>query len=197
MSKYYYHGCSIDEMMEIMKCQTIKTQRDLGYEEGIGFNGLDYISVCSKLPDIEYKKEHIDDAYNRYIKNSFCFIISDEVNAIKTKYLDWKTMNLAYNDIANYINTHSGYSYSDIIDEYQIKGSISFDYIIGIGVPFNHLDKLEHSNNKDICYDYKIFKQIIEMAKLFSFDIIDTSKDHFLENYENEKAKKSYVLTKI
>ena len=34
------------------------------------------------------------------------------------------------------------------------------------------------------------------MAKLFSFDIIDTSKDHFLENYENEKAKKSYVLKK-
>ena len=96
MSKYYYHGIkpyvehieSIKWLIKIIESDGIKSRR-LTNQIPLytGFNGADYISVCSKEEFNEYMK-YPNNCFFKYIHSNYCFIISDEINAIKTNYFD-------------------------------------------------------------------------------------------------------------
>ena len=181
MSKYYYYGCRTDDMIEIIKTGEIKSQRKLGLTYGRGFNRLDYISVCNKCSDKEYEKykkrlKYYVDAYSMFIEDRFCFIISDEITAIKTEYLEHYSFSRY--QLNKYIDEHPETRYSDMIDEYQVKDSIPLKYIIGIGIPFNAL--LEGYIIDDL-------KVIMEITKSLNLDIINTNEVNFIEEYENKK----------
>lgn len=170
MSKYFYHGTSLYNMLDILQCGEIKSQRNLGYNFGIGNNGLDYISLCNKLDDSLYDN-YLHNAFIKYIKDNYCFIISDEVSAIKAEYNS---------------KLNKNYRYSDKIDEYQVKNSIGLDYIIGIGIPFSILSNISEERNSD---KKNILNNIIELAKIYNLDIIDTSDNNFVEKYELNKGR--------
>lgn len=195
MSKYYYHDChSLERMIEILKSGKIKTQRDLMFSCGDGFNGLDYVCVCNKCSDEEYQKPHINDAYKRYIKNGYCFIISDEVEAIKTEYLNYLTLGLTFEEAIQYSREHPENRWSDMIDEYQVYGSIRLKYIIGIGLPLDEFS--EHISDYVIYYVEEI-RNIIKISKELNLDIINTNDVNFIENYEREKNNNQYNKEKI
>ena len=48
MSRYFYHGIAIPDMLQVLQTGGLKCKRLLGQEEH-GFNGLDYISVVKNM----------------------------------------------------------------------------------------------------------------------------------------------------
>lgn len=183
MSKFYYHG--VDDLLTILKiidCGYIKSKRLLGYGKENDFNGLDYISLCNKGEDYMYEENKLN-SYENYIKNSFCFIISDKINAIKCNYID------IYNCDESQINGNSDERYSDMFDEWQIKDKISLNDIIGIGLPLNYLNKMKNYYSS---LDYQL-ERIYLLASMLNLDIVNTDEENFIEKYESKKAIKDGV----
>jgi len=181
VSKYFYHGTDLDNLISILqtkeiKCrrlireQNIKTSRKL-YDTTYGYNGLEYISICK--PNIYSCK--CNSAFKIFIKDSFCAIIDDDVDAIKVvdckneeekeKYADDYKMFLQ--DV-----NKSNIRFSDLKDEWQVKTCIPIDKIVGIAIPFKRI-------NNQYVYDPRKIKKLIELALENNLLIMDSSDDYF------------------
>ncbi len=191
MGKLFYHGmqprrttlCKIRKMLEIIDSGGLKSNRLLDNNLAHGYNGLDYISVCSREKFYKYFKKE-ESAFNIFIKNNFCFILSNEIGAIKTVYLDYDKIK-DYNDLVEYKNLFPNQQFSDLFDEWQVKDEIPLSYILGIGLPFKNLSKMK-------VWDYETLegiKQLYLFAKLFNWDIVDSSTVISFYNYEKLKTK--------
>ena len=126
MSKYFYHGTDLDNLISILLTKEIKCRRILS-EQNIktsirlhpsnpGYNGKEYISVC--MPNID--SFSINSAYKLFIKNSFCAIIDGNIDATKT--LDSSSQvvrNMYHSEYEQFKlnNEDSEYRFSDLKDE--------------------------------------------------------------------------------
>lgn len=192
MGVLFYHGmqprrsslCKIKTMLEIIDSGGLKSNRLLGNNLAQGYNGLDYISVCEGERFYKYlvRKES---AFKLFIKNNFCFILSSDISVVKPKYLNWNHFK-HYSDLVNYMNLFPDYQFSDLFDEWQVKDEISLDYVIGLGLPLKSLIRTH-------ILDVKITKELEHLymlARLFNWDIVDSSSFFSLYNYEKRKVKK-------
>lgn len=193
MSKYFYHGTrTIDTILQVFNCQEIQSQRLQGFEKSYGYNGLDYISLCKKEDNKEYVTRR-KNSFNGYIKGNFCFIISDEIDALKTEYKNCD--NMTYEELQIFLSEHSDTRYSDMFDEWQVRDSISLKYIVGIGLTIDKiLERIEDDKNKCFFYDVKSLLGIIKELKL---DIIDTCEEDFVEKYEAKLCNNEKCLEKL
>lgn len=194
MSKYYYHGTDQNSFFKILETGEIKCRRLIEEENinitrtidktiGPGSNGYEYISLCNK--NDFYDSE---DAYNTFIKNSYCFIISDEIEAIKTINMNDRTIMSKYGDEFHYFVNHNSDSeirFSIMRDEYQVKTKIPLSKIVGFGFPFKRVNKKQLDYLFSISYKFKL-------------DVVDTTDPYFIERYENFKScQKAKRLKKI
>lgn len=187
MSKYYYHGTDINSFIKILdtgeiKCrkliekENIVIRRSLDVTLGIGYNGWEYISLC-KLDDYSYEK---GSAYDVFVRGSFCFIISDEVHAIKPLDINSKEGKKEFSqEPLDFIfnRDDSELRFSDMKDEWQVKKRIPLTNIVGIGIPVR---KLEYYS--EIFYD---IQRALALAEIYHLDVVDSSKYKFIEEYES------------
>ena len=194
MSKFYYHGTDERSFFKIIETGEIKCRRLLEEEEIYidktcrldlpGCNGYEYISLCNKLLNPE--PPYYDSAYYTFILNHYCFIISDEVDAIKTIYrYDDSVIKLYEEEYDYYIHNDFGgdVRFSIMPDEYQVKTKITMDNIIGIGFPFKRLNK----EQIDLLFD---------LSYKLNLDVVDTSYPLFIEEYENMKVKQKKLINR-
>ena len=198
MSKYYYHGIrggidinsyTINRMFRILESGGLKSNKLLHNSKFGGYNGIDYISVCSKQ-DINMYSNYKTNAFFNYIYNNYCFIISDKVDAIKTNYIDSEAYDYHY--ILELMEHNPNIRYSDMFDEYQVKDEIPSNYIIGVGFPFN-INNVHLSGNV-----YKTFSKLHNLLDNLGLDIVDTSSIFFIkenENNKNNNDNKCKILT--
>lgn len=83
MSKYYYHGIQgndfgMKKTLKILTTGGIKCKRLLNQENFVGYNGLDYVSICKKEREVEYFHSKTNGFYS-FVRCNFCFIISDTI----------------------------------------------------------------------------------------------------------------------
>lgn len=191
MSKYFYHGLglsyfypdNITTVLEILTTGGIKCKRLLGKKK-FGYNGLDYVSVCKKYMEEEYHNAYGSTGFYKYVQDCFCFIISDDIDAVKTE-----TIPKAYwyfQDIVEKMKKHPEYRYSDMFDEWQVKEMIPLSSIIGIGVPIQWLKEVDWSFHRD---SLEVLRNIFSIAESLGLDIVDSTDKNFVENYELEKGK--------
>lgn len=193
MSKYFYHGVLFSHdafqiSYAILKSKRIKTKRELRFSANYGYNGMDYISVCRKE---SHPKEGQELAFDRYIYNHFCFILRDDLPAIKPIYIgDWSA-----EEYQAFILENEGEDLrmTDMIDEWQVKGGIPSSYIIGMGIPVAWIEK----NAMDFLpiITLRRLKKIIRLAEAFGIDIIDSSEEDFVERYEAEKENQKRITS--
>ena len=185
MSKYFYHGTDLDNLISILLTKEIKCRRILS-EQNIktsirlhpsnpGYNGKEYISVC--MPNID--SFSINSAYKLFIKNSFCAIIDGNIDATKT--LDSSSQvvrNMYHSEYEQFKlnNEDSEYRFSDLKDEWQVRYSIPLNKIVGIAIPFKRIN-----NN---IYNPKKVKLLINLAKSNNLIILDSSDKIFDEDYD-------------
>lgn len=192
MNRLFYHGmqprrsslCKIKTMLEIIDSGSLKSNRLLGNNLTHGYNGLDYISVCSREKIYKYFKKE-ESAFNLFIKNNFCFILSGDISVIKPKYLDWNCFE-HYDDLVNYINSFPGAQFSDLFDEWQVKDEIPLDYVVGLGLPLQSLSKIYNLDDKMM----KEIERLYMFARTFGWDIVDSDSFFSFYNYEKGKVKK-------
>lgn len=190
MGCFFYHGIretydAIAILYQIMKTKEIKSKRRLRYDEEdmYGFNGLDYVSVCKKEDSSGSEDDSIH-AYDTYVQNHFCLILRDDLPVIKPEVL---TLPNGENYDREWIRKIGASStrYTDMVDEWQVKDTIPFSYVVGIGIPMKNLSHY-------FCGIFTIvnlvrFKKILAMIEALGLDIIDSSQPNFAENYEKEK----------
>ena len=195
MSKFYYHGvgnimCNpyiSEKMINIIKSGGLKSKKFLNLNIRGGYNGMDYVSVCKKEEKNLYEKYPIS-AFYQYIHNKCCFIISDEISAIKTKYItedeiDYDESKTRYCCLLELVQNNEGIRYSDMFDEYQVYESIDLEHILGIGLPLDIYD----SNLLDSIKEN--IKPLCDLAISLGLDIVDTRDDNFVEKYEEKMYK--------
>lgn len=179
MSKYFYHGYlkkekSIGTMFKVLTSGGIKSVRLRGVHQPIGFNGYDYISVCKKEKP-RNNDNRLCSSFDEYIKDSFCFIISNDIEALRTvSFFDTPPDTPVFGTPTT--------RYSVFYDEYQVKDEIPVSKIIGIGIPLNLVNDLPKRH-------LEILNKIIEIAEALSLDIVDTSNPNFVIEYEQWKEK--------
>ncbi len=188
MSKYFYHGLDSPGLVIKILKEGIKAKRLQGYQTSHNYNGLDYISLCSKRPDSFYTHNPLC-AYPHYIYQHFVLIISGDIPAIKPIIV---SPLVAYQEL---LKDDSLTPYSDMEDEYQVLNYIKPEAIIGIGIPFAKLKKK--------CF-FKKTRQLLEetrtlllLAQSLDLDIVDTSTFDFVEQYEEAKALDKHVTLSL
>lgn len=189
IGKYYYHGTDINSFIKILdtgeiKCrkliekENISIRRTLDVTLGVGYNGWEYISLC-KLNDYSYE---IDSAYDVFVENDFCFIVSDDIPAIKTLDIDSKQINERFSqEILDFIYNRgtSNLRFSNMKDEWQVKSRIPLHQIVGIGIPVRRLEYYP-----EIFYN---IQRAIALAEIYHLDVVDSSKYKFIESYESSE----------
>ncbi len=194
MSKYFYHGTQgryfgMKRALEILQTGGIKCKRLQNSDNfvGLGYNGLEYVSVCKKESESDYYKNKMNAFYN-FVQSSFCFVISDDVEAQKTEI-----PNFAPNH--ELLENKESIRYSDLFDEWQVREQIPLSSIIGIGIPISEIKTLYQM--KPDLGELKDLKSILLVADKLGLDVIDSSEFGFVEDYESQKEKGERIAIKV
>ena len=189
MSRYFYHGVSsIASTLKILQSGSIQCRRLLG-KKANGYNGLDYVSVCKKYAEEDYQNTDLDNAFYKYVQNYCCFILSEEIPAMKTfptKHIGDYPMDTILFDKQKRV--------SDMFDEWQVYKEIPLSAIIGIGIPLEELDTILTKTSGN---GAEKIKKLITCALESGLDIVDSSDPNFVEKYESEKEVVLLAPTKL
>ncbi len=186
MSKYFYHGVRgvflediLDTVLSILHDGRVKTKGQLNSTNKYGFNGMEYISLCRKEKNREYRRRRGEaTAYTNYIYDEFCFIFRDTIRAEKTMNCDFLSTISAFYEL---LQKYPDERISLLFDEWQFKGALPLTECIGIGIPLEHIEKDKDS------VTLKKLKQVLLLADALGIDIINSSDPYFIEKYEMRK----------
>ncbi len=190
MSRYYYHGIKhgsvLDKTLDIFQSGKIKCIPTVNKR---GFNGNDFVSVCKKEIEEEYFR-HSNNGFYNYVQNGICFIISDEIAAIKPEIIEnadkWNRF-----ELIGYMNSKPGMRFSDMFDEWQVKSHIPLSAILAIGIPIKYLEELMDEKEEG----FQKVRKIISLALELGLDIVDSSVSNFVEEYENQKLEQERIIS--
>ena len=191
--KYYCHGTSLDRLINILltgeiKCRRLIIEEKIDIKDGedisfvTGYNGYEYISLC-KFNNYSFTN---NSAFSIFIRNSFCLIISDKIEAIKTiHYNNPDVSSCLQKEIQNFYknNDESTYRFSDMCDEWQVRTRIPSKYFIGIAIPFS----------KIVCCNPRKIQMLIELAHMHNLEILDSEDMLFMVKFEKKKGTKNNV----
>lgn len=199
MSKVFYHGIkpyydvneSISIMLKIIESGGIKCRRLQGVTSNRGFNGDDYISICERKRNCEYRK-YPNNAFFQYIHYGFCFILNGDIPVIPVRYINSDAFDF-YNEIVKYMSSYPDVRFSDMFDEWQVKDEIPLSCIVGIGLSTcKMLEYVKFANEKEM-FKNNLNKLYI-IAKDLNWDIVDTDmlymENDYTEYSDIEKEKK-------
>ncbi len=181
------------KVLDILEKREISSATRMGVRKSIGFNENDYVSICSNMGEEVYSTG-VNNAFNKYIKNNFCFIIDEAIEARKTIYLP-DVSKLGTLELFNLRRENPGKRFSDIIDEYHVRDCISLDKVIAIGIPYNLKPIDGYIKLSNFCFmtidEFLAFiKKVEEYAENLGLKIVDSSVPEFELMFEDKKIKK-------
>lgn len=184
---FLYHGIrsynSLEKLEGIFKDKVILAgnyQKDSYYSYDDNCNNGEYISLANI--DNDYNL-----TYQTFVMPNISLVISPECKAIKTIYINYDE----WEKIKD-LDTFNRYSYAN--NEYQVKESISFDYVKAIGFPKEYLRRTNQENKFE-----EYFNCVFELMKKYNLDlpIVDTSNyNRILYQPKNYKLERKKYFTK-
>lgn len=173
---YFYHATGDDEnnlkkMLNIIKTGYITSKRKQGIlDNDYGFNGLDYISVAAwdDSININDKNFFLDSSFGGFIFGLPCFILSNDIPAIKCGSIPADGSNALVDRVSQYV------------DEWHVKDEISIEKVVGIALP--DFDNYSWEDNL-------IKEKIIEYANSFNWEIF-ISNEHLVESVREKFSHK-------
>ena len=193
----YYHGVVnglVDKkVLDILKKREISSAARLGYTKRIGFNENDFISVCSNMGEEVYNTG-VNNAFNKYIKNNFCFVIDDSIEVEKPEYIP-NASKMGTLELFNLKRNNPNKRFSYIVDEYQVKDYISFDKVVAIGVPYGLKVQDGEIILSNFCYlkpeeFLELIGKVEKIAEELGIPVVDSSSKEFLTMFDGEKKIK-------
>lgn len=198
---YYFHGVAnglVDKkVIYILNKREISSARRLGIPKRIGFNEEDFVSVCSNMGQ-EFYDTGINNAFNKYIVNHFCFIIDGSIEVCKPEFIP-EASKMSTLDLFNLKRNNPDKRFSDIIDEYQVRECIPFDNVIAIGIPYSLGSKHGQIKLSDFCYLTETeFLELIEKVERIASDlgipIVDSASLEFVTMFSDSAIKEQKNL---
>ena len=187
-----------NKLKYILKDHALLSRRMLGLTDSIGFNGIDYISLC------DYEKRNIHPinhpkytSYEAYIRETLSLIFpKDKLEIVTPTIIDViTTTKQGYRDMA-YLGMSQDKRYSDLYDEVQVKNKISLDLMCGITIPFHKINNSIFGINQNTKTITKHLTKIKKLLIEYNHDvpIYDIDTMHEIKNEEDIKklVKKYY-----
>lgn len=184
MDNIYLHGVSafyyqysqkvfFEQLEYILQTGAVLSRRlqENSYAMNIGFNGLDYISLCDyDLKDTKIINPKTGDyhhtSYHSYIEKTVSLMFNkDDIPVIKPKLVssvdlrknkDFKRMER--------LGKKKNKRYSDMPDEVQVKDIIPLKYLSGITIPCNFILEKQLSINEKrriLSYQLRLIKKLL------------------------------------
>lgn len=134
----------------------------------IGFNGLDYISLC----DYEKRNLHFPDkisanSYTGYILYSLSLAFpKDKLDVIEPIKIEIPRRNYRYyfKEMEKY-GMSENERYTDLADEAQVKDRIPLSLMNGITIPVDKIYRIHYDRER---YGYAIMKEVLKIEKLLA-----------------------------
>lgn len=199
--KIYYPKLNINSLQYILKNNALLSRRMLGLYTSVGFNGIDYISLC------DYQKRNlypIDNpqynSYESYIRESLSIIFpKDKLELITPSIIDICMATKKNYQRMAYLGMSEEKRYSDLYDEVQVKNKISLDLMCGLTIPLSKMDSILLNVDKNT---QKIIKHLNELKELLikynhNVPIYDIDTMLELKTEEDVKELVKYYTKKI
>lgn len=191
---YYDPNESVLKLLEIIESGGLKSRRLQGKTSTSGFNGDDYISVCERKSDVEYRK-YSNNAFFNFIQFRFCFIISPSVSVIPIRYIDCEKFT-SFKEVTEYMECYPNLRFSDMFDEWQVKDEIPLSYVVGIGLPVHKiLGYIKYGEEKEIFKNN--LNKLYMIAKDLNWIIVNTDtlymENDYIECLVNQEEKKKIL----
>ena len=169
-SNFYFHSVRFDfDILEkiLESGYILSREKAKSNRKYISFNGNKWISICKY-----YNNPYIADydqysAYQTLIINDISIVLNDKIEAVKTLYMPYDSLH------AGLIDDDSVVRYSDLIDEFQVRDSISRDNFLALMYPYEIGAK---SNLLKAREDYLRIKVMLEKYN-YDIPILDSSND--------------------
>ena len=187
--QFYFHSVrfKFETLEEILKKGYILS-REKAHVKSVNptFNGEKWISIC-KYYDPYYDPNNYDYtylpfcAYQFLVVNGIAIILDNNIQATKTIFMSYDEL------YPGVINEENPIRYSDCIDEYQVRDSISKDHFLAIMYPYlNIFEKDKDKARRE--YD-KIRYHLDNLE--YNIPILDSS--HTIINKELAKLEKKLI----
>jgi len=182
LKKVYLHGiCIYEQEKDINETLTIlekilkkgaivSLEKQQVYNSRIGFNGLNYVSLCDYEKYLEDKIFYLDkrkqdkcsnyNAFKYYISRSLSLAVSKDKIATEKPILI-KPLEIITDKEYDYYITHPKKRFSDFKDEVQAKNAVSLEYLEYLTIPINHFTK----NNKPLDYNIDMMFNFLSSIK--------------------------------
>jgi len=187
--QFYFHSVRfrIETLEEILKNGYILSKERAGIKDNkLTFNGEKWISIC-KYYDPYYDPNNYDYtylpfcAYQFLVVNGIAIILDNNLQATKTVFMPYDEL------YPGLIKEENSIRYSDCIDEYQVRDSISKDHFLAIMYPYlNIFEKDKDKARRE--YD-KIRHHLDKLE--YNIPILDSS--HTIINKELAKLEKKLI----
>lgn len=181
-NNFYFHSVrfSFDVLENILKCGYIlsreKAKSNRNY---VSFNGNKWISICKYYNNPYFSDYDQYSAYQTLIINDISIVLDDKIEAIKTLYMPYDCL---YEGV---ISEDNLIRYSDLIDEFQVRDSISRDHFLALMYPFMK----SYDVNKEVAQgDYWKIRGMLEKYN-YNIPIIDSS-DEVIEKSLDDLEKR-------
>lgn len=193
----YYHGVVnglVDKkVLDILKKREISSAARMGVNKRIGFNGNDYVSICSNMGEEVYSTG-VNNAFNKYIVNNFCFVIDDDIEVQKPEYIP-DASKMGALELFNLRRNNPDKRFSDIIDEFQVRDCIPFDKVVAIGIPYNlkvqdGVIKLSNFCLLTVSEFLDLVGKVEKEGSELGIPVVDSSSKEFITMFEEEKKIK-------
>ena len=187
--QFYFHSVrfKFETLEEILKKGYILS-REKAHVKSVNptFNGEKWISIC-KYYDPYYDPNNYDYtslpfcAYQFLVVNGIAIILDNNIQATKTIFMSYDEL------YPGVIKEENPIRYSDCIDEYQVRDSISKDHFLAIMYPYlNIFEKDKDKARRE--YD-KIRYHLDNLE--YNIPILDSS--HTIINKELAKLEKKLI----
>ena len=194
----YFHGVINGlvnkKVLEILRDQEIKSARKRNDVNNVGFNENDFISICEYLGEDIYA-DYPNNAFHKYILNNFCFIISNDIDCEMPIFIpNAATMNRF--ELIKLRRENPKRRFSDIIDERQVRDSIPFDKVIGIGIPYGLEEENDFIKLSSFTFltpdEFQEFIWTIEnYAAMLGIKVVNSSEPTFPLTFKTNELKKT------
>lgn len=188
--KIYLHGINasfdnynsretIKKLKSILESKALLSLRKQEKAPTLGFNGMDYISLCDYEkkdlfnPGYITSKENLKyNAYNGYIKQSLSLVFPKEkFEVITPEIIDISIGNRAgYKQMAK-LGESLEKRYSDMPDEVQVKDSLSLELMTAITLPLHKMNKPFHNEKKTIDLVLEEIYKIQLLLNVYGYDV--------------------------
>lgn len=190
MQKYqnfYFHSVRFNfEILEsILKNGYILSREKAGIKESnVTFNGQKWISICKYFEYYPWLDEELfRSAFQNLVVDGLAIVLNGDIKATKTLFT-------SYDDLySGLIKENNLIRYSDCVDEYQIRDSISKEHFLAILYPLllkSQIDKekacLEYQQIKTMLIKYNYKLPILDS----SFSMIDSELNKLEKNLKNK-----------